>query len=163
MQVVIDGLCVAHDVSDGSLIDRQFVPEVKATIACQRRCDCLVAEVYRQDDVFLAVDGEGGNVGLEATGADGAAGQAIPQELGLVPIKIVGVAALGRVPDPHDVERPVLGEVGQVDADVSSAALNVLLGDGEPDGDTIPCLGAVRVGEGSDDVRRGGRRTAGRR
>jgi len=74
LQVVVDGLCVVDDVRDGRLIDRQFVPEVKATIACQGRCDCLVAEVYRQDDVFLAVDGEESDVGLEATGGDGAAG-----------------------------------------------------------------------------------------
>ena len=162
MQVVVDGLHVVDNIGDGRLVDVQLVPEVKAAIASQRWCIRLVAEVYRQDDVFLAVDGEGGDVGLEAAGSYGAVRKTIPQELGLVPIKIVWIAALGRVPDPHDVERPVLGEVGQVDADVSSAALNVLLGDGEPDGDTIPCLGAVRVGEGSDDVRRGGRRTAGR-
>jgi len=78
LQVVVCGLCVANDVSDGSLIDRQFVPEVKALITCQGRRDCLVAEVDRQDDGFLAVDGEGGNVGLEAAGGYGAAGQAIP-------------------------------------------------------------------------------------
>ena len=146
---------------DGRLVDEQLVPEVKALITCQRRRVSLVSKIDGEDDVFLAVDGEGGDVGLEAAGGYGAIGQAIPQELGLVPIKIIWVAAVGNVPDPHDVERPVLVEVGQVDAHVSSAAPDVPLGDDETDGDAVPCLGAVRVGEGSDDVRRGGRRTAG--
>jgi len=161
LQVVVGGLGVACDVSDGSLVDKRLVPEVKAAIASQGRRVRLVSKIDGEDDVFLAVDVEGGDVGLEAVGADSAARQAIPEKLRLVPIKIVWVAAVGRVPDPHDVERPVLVEVRQVDADVGSTALDVPLGDDEPDGDTIPCLGAVRVGEGSDDVRRGGRRTAG--